>query len=815
MKTKILFYLLVTLSVFSAAGEPAWWTQQKIDCGLPSSLAYNDWIAEGSPCNKGNSSTAAPSIPSAPAGFTPQQQLGMQVGMMGAYMVGQGLHDLMWGSQQDQAQQQAQQQAQLEAQLEAQREQQQRLANAQQFNNTGLFLLRQKNYSGAINEFQQALAQTPGDPNIIKNIALAKQKIKDTAVAAKNSGALSQLLGNTPADSGKFDFDQLTHSSLPSPNSSALNLVNLDSDPNVVDLRGTTKIYVDPALVKNDSASKPADAQQALKDLNNLLDNSADQAKKQLDDFANNYLPHAPDVTSTKSVTDAQSGIQNQKSDVEQTTKELDQALGQSSSADVQQPAETTSANRTINLGNAGNPDFDGNAGGNGAITGNGGSSPATQSSSVVAGASQPTGGQSDIVTPGENLKDAPIDNQSGQKIVNMSGVASADAGLTPVASSSASLGTTDTKASDQLLSAAAGGQNSGQNFDTGGGNAGSLKMPGGGGTGYSGGSVVALAANQGIVDPSTLKGSLPDPALIAPGTPVFVTRSGGGGPPKNIYQKIMGYAGPVADSIPIIPQGYSNAKLASRRDVTDALYASGCSYTTNGCPLGYEILRVFTLAHDGTEAVLYGQMDDAGNPVNLILAFRGTDDLNSWTYGNFPNGVPPLTQILSSYSDAVKDLGISVTLLAQKNNSGKSEAYVASVLIASLVQKAFPGVPITLTGHSLGGGEAALASVATGIPAITFNAAGDNPGDYGYSPAAGTLHITNYRVAGEPLTYTQEHLTTTTGSVLPSAMGTKLLPVALGTQIDVPAVTGRTVGNALNHGMSAVEPAMISFLSQ
>ncbi|WP_332776482.1 hypothetical protein [Polaromonas sp.] len=25
------------------AAEPAWWTQQKIACGLPSSLAYNNW----------------------------------------------------------------------------------------------------------------------------------------------------------------------------------------------------------------------------------------------------------------------------------------------------------------------------------------------------------------------------------------------------------------------------------------------------------------------------------------------------------------------------------------------------------------------------------------------------------------------------------------------------------------------------------------------------------------------------------------------------------------------------------------------------
>ncbi|CAG1065058.1 hypothetical protein BAC1_00635 [uncultured bacterium] len=35
----------------SIASEPAWWTQQKRDCGLPSSLAYNNWDGK---CNSSN-----------------------------------------------------------------------------------------------------------------------------------------------------------------------------------------------------------------------------------------------------------------------------------------------------------------------------------------------------------------------------------------------------------------------------------------------------------------------------------------------------------------------------------------------------------------------------------------------------------------------------------------------------------------------------------------------------------------------------------------------------------------------------------------
>jgi hypothetical protein len=47
------FFLFISL----ASSEPAWWTQQKRDCGLSPSLAYNDWAAQGYPCN-GNSNIA-------------------------------------------------------------------------------------------------------------------------------------------------------------------------------------------------------------------------------------------------------------------------------------------------------------------------------------------------------------------------------------------------------------------------------------------------------------------------------------------------------------------------------------------------------------------------------------------------------------------------------------------------------------------------------------------------------------------------------------------------------------------------------------
>ena len=52
--TRIGIVALTTLAVLigepARAAEPAWWTQQKRQCGLPPSLAYNTWAAQGYPC---------------------------------------------------------------------------------------------------------------------------------------------------------------------------------------------------------------------------------------------------------------------------------------------------------------------------------------------------------------------------------------------------------------------------------------------------------------------------------------------------------------------------------------------------------------------------------------------------------------------------------------------------------------------------------------------------------------------------------------------------------------------------------------------
>ncbi|MGD0735565.1 MAG: hypothetical protein ABR976_10480 [Terracidiphilus sp.] len=122
------------------------------------------------------------------------------------------------------------------ADVAAAQAQQQRAQAAHQLNESGIYLLKQRNYAGAINEFQQALAISPGDSTIAANLGVAKQMQKNSAVAGQNSEALAQLLGS------------VKQTSL-GPNG-ALNLVNLGSDPNVVDLSNAPGTTVDPATLK-------------------------------------------------------------------------------------------------------------------------------------------------------------------------------------------------------------------------------------------------------------------------------------------------------------------------------------------------------------------------------------------------------------------------------------------------------------------------------------------------------------------------------------------------------------------------------------
>ena len=254
--------LLLQIGVFLAVGgllPPAGYAQSQ-----------RDMVCQGScgggcgPCPASGGGTAAPSAPA-----TVNPALGNAVQSLG-FSLGQQLGKAVFGDPAARAASQAASEAAA----------QQRALEAQQLNNSGIYLFKHQNYSGAINEFQQALAIAPNDAIIRQNLASAKQGLKDHALAARNSSELSQFLGGSPATAGNSNFNFSPQSFMAGSNASALNLVDLDST--VVDLRGATS--TSPALLRSQldgifaptaSASAPPDKE------------TVQEIDKQIDDLYN------------------------------------------------------------------------------------------------------------------------------------------------------------------------------------------------------------------------------------------------------------------------------------------------------------------------------------------------------------------------------------------------------------------------------------------------------------------------------------------------------------------------------------------------
>jgi hypothetical protein len=205
---------------------------------------------------------------------------------------------------------------------------------------------------------------------------------------------------------------------------------------------------------------------------------------------------------------------------------------------------------------------------------------------------------------------------------------------------------------------------------------------------------------------------------------------------------------------------------LPDQSATTLAAAASVASYSQGNVGIaGFTTAQTFSVTDNGTNAALFtANADNTTSAYSWVLGYEGT----------------------ATFSDVGPDVS---------NAFGTSSRYTAAVDIAGQVEQDY-GDDGLLTGHSLGGGEAALASYVTGITAITFNAAGVQPSAYGYVGSAS--QITNYTVAGEPLTTAQ--------SVLP-------IPGALGNQVVMSPVTFPWFSNGFNHSMNAVIRALCNYL--
>src|SRR5579864_7077382 len=186
------------------------------------------------------------------------------------------------------AQQAAQQAAQEAAAREAQRQATLRQAHAA--NDAGLSFWKRHEWGSAVEQFRQALAKSPGDKVIQSNLAKATEQLQqerwqetrkqeDSNMASQMSATLQQLTAAMP------DFDGHNAGSTPVASAGAATLDFMPAetttpqskgigdqtnsgvaqsqsaawqDPNVVDLRGTTKTSVDPSAMKNTASAQPA-----------------------------------------------------------------------------------------------------------------------------------------------------------------------------------------------------------------------------------------------------------------------------------------------------------------------------------------------------------------------------------------------------------------------------------------------------------------------------------------------------------------------------------------------------------------------------
>lgn len=172
---------------------------------------------------------------------------------------------------------------------------------------------------------------------------------------------------------------------------------------------------------------------------------------------------------------------------------------------------------------------------------------------------------------------------------------------------------------------------------------------------------------------------------------------------------------------------------------------------------------------------------DDNGQ---YALVYAGSNEFKDWVPTNFGQGLGFET---AQYSQAIR--------------------------LAQQCQRAF-GDDLVLTGQSLGGGLAASASMVTGVPAVTYNAAGVHRRtverfgvDFNEArEIAEDGNIRSYRVEGDILTRVQEQT-----PILRS-----LMPDAVGVQIDLPNPYPDRAPDSIRQGVQLhLIPAVIDAMEQ
>lgn len=249
-----------------------------------------------------------------------------------------------------------------------------------------------------------------------------------------------------------------------------------------------------------------------------------------------------------------------------------------------------------------------------------------------------------------------------------------------------------------------------------------------------------------------------PAPALSSAPFPWL----GGAGPLRGTL------GGTVANPTPFADQARGTSPRPidlTLADIADNVYHP--SQVDGWSPLDAAELRTLGIdpaglhTRDGFDAAVYRNADG-----RYVLAFAGTTTTSDWG------------------TNAEQGIGLP------------SEQHLRAIHLAQDLSRSVGGENMVITGHSLGGGLASTASIATDVPAVTFNAAGVHPNTVAEAQEQGGAvaayspdQIRNYHVRGEMLTTLQNPL----GSFVDHAppVGDTPLPNALGTQIALDPAQG------------------------
>lgn len=146
----------------------------------------------------------------------------------------------------------------------------------------------------------------------------------------------------------------------------------------------------------------------------------------------------------------------------------------------------------------------------------------------------------------------------------------------------------------------------------------------------------------------------------------------------------------------------------------------------------------------------------------NFVLSYRGTAEGGADWDNNFRQGLGFETQDGDKFSVTAANTGVEFARVFGNNGATSDN--------------------LAITGHSQGGGLATVGSLASGVPAVTFDASGVHPNTWdrmGIDPQrardiAEGGQIRAYSLAGDALTRAQDSWVT--GLVAPDALGTQIV---------------------------------------